>query len=247
MVPRWVGLGVDHPAGHDDDRASPVAQPLLEAVDVLRSDGTARPTGFLGPNSKWSRPAARPGRCSASGRRRCCSTCATPSAPATSGWARSRRLRRYPEDAAVGSRRPGCRPQPAGPGQSARLARRAPVRRPRSAAVLVFVAAAPAVRVRGRRRARSRTLLDIGAAPASSAALAPDHEAVGNWARSQGSATAAITCQGASAAGGGFRRSKALPTASRRRVNTDPKANEDGEPVPEPFHAALQLRPITIS
>ena len=38
-----------------DIEASPVAQPLLEAVDVLRSDGTARPTGFLRPNSKWSR------------------------------------------------------------------------------------------------------------------------------------------------------------------------------------------------
>ena len=35
--------------------ASPVAKPLLEAVDVLRSDATARPTGFLRPNSKWSR------------------------------------------------------------------------------------------------------------------------------------------------------------------------------------------------
>ena len=38
-----------------DIEASPVAQPLLEAVDVLRSDATARPTGFLRPNSKWSR------------------------------------------------------------------------------------------------------------------------------------------------------------------------------------------------
>ena len=38
-----------------DIEASPMAQPLLEAVDVLRSDGTARPTGFLRPNSKWSR------------------------------------------------------------------------------------------------------------------------------------------------------------------------------------------------
>ena len=38
-----------------DIEASPVAQPLLEAVDVLRSDGTARPTAFLRPNSKWSR------------------------------------------------------------------------------------------------------------------------------------------------------------------------------------------------
>ena len=40
-------------------------------------------------------------------------------------------LRRYPEDAAGDSRRPGCRPQPAGPGPSARLARRAPARRRR--------------------------------------------------------------------------------------------------------------------
>ena len=32
-----------------------MAKPLLEAVDVLRSDATARPTGFLRPNSKWSR------------------------------------------------------------------------------------------------------------------------------------------------------------------------------------------------
>ena len=38
-----------------DIAASPVAKPLLEAVDVLRSDATARPTGFLRPNSKWSR------------------------------------------------------------------------------------------------------------------------------------------------------------------------------------------------
>ena len=38
-----------------DIEASPVAKPLQEAVDVLRSDATARPTGFLRPNSKWSR------------------------------------------------------------------------------------------------------------------------------------------------------------------------------------------------
>ena len=38
-----------------DIEASPAAEPLLEAVAVLRSDGTARPTGFLRPNSKWSR------------------------------------------------------------------------------------------------------------------------------------------------------------------------------------------------
>ena len=38
-----------------DIEASPVARPLLEAVDVLRNDATARPTGFLRPNSKWSR------------------------------------------------------------------------------------------------------------------------------------------------------------------------------------------------
>ena len=38
-----------------DIEAAPVAKPLLEAVDVLRSDATARPTGFLRPNSKWSR------------------------------------------------------------------------------------------------------------------------------------------------------------------------------------------------
>ena len=37
-----------------DIEASPVAQPLLEAADVLRSDGTARPTGFQRPDSKWS-------------------------------------------------------------------------------------------------------------------------------------------------------------------------------------------------
>ena len=30
-----------------DIEVSPVAQPLLEAVDVLRSDGKARPTSFL--------------------------------------------------------------------------------------------------------------------------------------------------------------------------------------------------------
>ena len=38
-----------------DIEASPVAKPLLEAVDVLRNAATARPTGFLRPNSKWSR------------------------------------------------------------------------------------------------------------------------------------------------------------------------------------------------
>ena len=38
-----------------DIEASPVAKPLLEAVDVLRSDATAGPTVFLRPNSKWSR------------------------------------------------------------------------------------------------------------------------------------------------------------------------------------------------
>ncbi|MXY79603.1 MAG: Tn3 family transposase, partial [Chloroflexi bacterium] len=38
-----------------DIEASPVARPLLEAVDVLRNDATPRPTGFLRPNSKWSR------------------------------------------------------------------------------------------------------------------------------------------------------------------------------------------------
>ena len=32
-----------------------LAEPLLEAVGVLRSNGTARPTGFLRPNSRWSR------------------------------------------------------------------------------------------------------------------------------------------------------------------------------------------------
>ena len=31
------------------------AEPLLEAVGVLRGDGTTRPTGFLRPNSRWSR------------------------------------------------------------------------------------------------------------------------------------------------------------------------------------------------
>ena len=38
-----------------DIKASPAAEPLLEAVGVLRSNGTARPTGFLRPNSRWSR------------------------------------------------------------------------------------------------------------------------------------------------------------------------------------------------
>ena len=38
-----------------DIKASPVAQPLLEAVDVLRSDVATRRIGFLRPNSKWSR------------------------------------------------------------------------------------------------------------------------------------------------------------------------------------------------
>ena len=38
-----------------DIEASPAAESLLDAVDVLRSDGTARPTGFLRPNSRWRR------------------------------------------------------------------------------------------------------------------------------------------------------------------------------------------------
>ena len=38
-----------------DIEASPAAEPLLEAVGVLLSNGTARPTGFLRPNSRWSR------------------------------------------------------------------------------------------------------------------------------------------------------------------------------------------------
>ena len=38
-----------------DIEASSSAEPLLDAVGVLRSNGTARPTGFLRPNSKWSR------------------------------------------------------------------------------------------------------------------------------------------------------------------------------------------------
>ncbi len=38
-----------------DIEASLAAEPLLEAVGVLRSNGTARPTGFLRPNSRWSR------------------------------------------------------------------------------------------------------------------------------------------------------------------------------------------------
>ena len=38
-----------------DIEASPVAEPLLDALDILRSHGTARPTGFLRPNSRWSR------------------------------------------------------------------------------------------------------------------------------------------------------------------------------------------------
>ena len=38
-----------------DIEASPAAEPLLEAVGFLRSDGTARPIGFLRPNSRWSR------------------------------------------------------------------------------------------------------------------------------------------------------------------------------------------------
>ena len=38
-----------------DIEASPVAKPLLEAVDVLRNAAKTRPTGFLRPNSKWSR------------------------------------------------------------------------------------------------------------------------------------------------------------------------------------------------
>ena len=38
-----------------DIEASPATEPLLEAVGVLRSNGTARPTGFLRPNSRWSR------------------------------------------------------------------------------------------------------------------------------------------------------------------------------------------------
>ena len=64
-----------------------------------------------------------PNPITACGRRRCCSTCATRSAPATSGW-------RGRAATAISERRPRrrrCRPQPAGPGQSARLAGRAQV------------------------------------------------------------------------------------------------------------------------
>ena len=68
-----------------DIEASPVAKPLLEAVDVLRNAATARPTGFLRPNSKWSR-LLRTQPDHRLWRRRCCSTCAMRSAPATSGW-----------------------------------------------------------------------------------------------------------------------------------------------------------------
>ena len=56
-----------------DIEASPAAGPLLEAVGVLRSDGTARPTGFLRPNSRWSRLLRTQIRSPPLGRRRCCS------------------------------------------------------------------------------------------------------------------------------------------------------------------------------
>ena len=67
-----------------DIEASPAAEPLLEAVDVLRSDGTARPTGFPAAEYEVEAAAAHPNPTTVSGRRRCCSTCGTRSAPATS-------------------------------------------------------------------------------------------------------------------------------------------------------------------
>ena len=109
-----------------DIEAWPVAQTLLEAIDVLRSDGTARPPDFPRPNSKWSRrlrTQADPRLWQTAVR----STCATLSAPATSGW-RGRaattitggRCCRFP---------PARRPTAASrSGPSARLARRAPAR-----------------------------------------------------------------------------------------------------------------------
>ena len=68
-----------------DIEASLAAEPLLKAVAVLRSDGTARPTGFLRPN-RGGAGCCAPNPITVSGRRRCCSTCGTRSAPATSGW-----------------------------------------------------------------------------------------------------------------------------------------------------------------
>ena len=102
-----------------DIEASSVAQPLQEAVDVLHSDGTARSTGFLRPNSKGIR------------RRRAqadprlwetavlfhCATCGWRGRAAT---AISGRCCRFPPSP--------MRPQSTGPGRPARLARRAPVR-----------------------------------------------------------------------------------------------------------------------
>ena len=93
-----------------DIEASPVAQPLLEAVDVLRSDGTARPTGFLRPNSKWSR------RLRAQADPRLWETAVLfhlrDAFRAGDVWlARSRRYGDIPEDTAGDSRRPRCRPQ----------------------------------------------------------------------------------------------------------------------------------------
>ena len=69
-----------------DIEASPVARPLLEAIDVLRSDKAqrARPASCGRTRNGAGGCASSPIR--ASGRRRCCSSCATRSAPATSGW-----------------------------------------------------------------------------------------------------------------------------------------------------------------
>ena len=87
-----------------DIEASPVAKPLLEAVDVLRSDATARPTVFLRPNSKWSRLLR------SQSDHRLWETAVLfhlrDAFRAGDVWlARSRALRRYQKGAAVGSRR----------------------------------------------------------------------------------------------------------------------------------------------
>ena len=100
-----------------DIEASPVAQPLLEAVDVLRSDGTAQPTAFLRPNSKWSR------RLRAQADPRLWETAVLfhlrDALRAGDVWlARSRRYGDIRRTLLTIPAVLGCRPQPAGPGQS---------------------------------------------------------------------------------------------------------------------------------
>ena len=69
-----------------DIEAAPVAKPLLEAVDVLRNDAYGAADRLPAAGIRSGAGCCAPNPTTACGRRRCCSTCATSSALATSGW-----------------------------------------------------------------------------------------------------------------------------------------------------------------